>query len=162
MRAILTVDATNEKNGIVNETVLVWNRQWCSDIHYICVSVILILFEGCNMSSNENMTENLQSYLNFLSPGINLEKLFNIATGKTTSLETKEFLHKTYSSILAKTYCVQLCTIFCGGAIRTFYRNKAWKAHKGLHIPLNVWTFPKSILVVTRNIYLYSVAQLGH
>ena len=102
MRAILTVDATNEKNGIVNETVLVWNRQWCSDIHYICVSVILILFEGCNMSSNENMTENLQSYLNFLSPGINLEKLFSIATGKTTSLETKEFLHKTYSSILAK------------------------------------------------------------
>ena len=36
--------------------------------------------------------EDLQSYLNLFSLGINLEKVFNIATGKTVSLETKELL----------------------------------------------------------------------
>ena len=128
MRAILTVDATNQNNGIVNGTALVWIRQWCSDIYYVCVSEILKLFEEYNLSSNKNMMEDLQSYLNILSPGINLEKLFNNATGKTASLETNEFLRN-----ISKTYCAQLCTIFCGGAIRTFYRNKASKLHKGLH-----------------------------
>lgn len=36
--------------------------------------------------------EDLQSYLNLFSLGINLEEVFNIATGKTASLETKELL----------------------------------------------------------------------
>ena len=36
--------------------------------------------------------EDLQSYLNLFSLGMNLEEVFNIATGKTASLETKELL----------------------------------------------------------------------
>lgn len=69
------------------------------------------LFEGNNLNSNENVTKDLKStrlnpnsqhlsifidamriYLNSFSPEINQEKIFNITTGKTTTLETNKFL----------------------------------------------------------------------
>ena len=108
---LLNADATNQNTSTVNAPNSFGNKQLWNDSHYISVSLVPKLFEGNNLNSNENVTKDLKStrlnpnsqhlsifidgmriYLNSFSPEINQEKIFNITTGKTTTLETNKFL----------------------------------------------------------------------
>ena len=111
LNRLLNADTTNQKISIINATNSIRNKQLWDDSHYIRVSLISRLFKENILNSNENMTKDLKSsrlnrnsqhlsvlidamrsYLKPFSPEINQKKIFNIATGKRATLETKEFL----------------------------------------------------------------------